>query len=502
MRLCTAAQARAMDEYTINNLGVPSIELMERASEHLARAALELMGDSGSAAVFCGHGNNGGDGIGAALCLLDAGKSVRVFLVGDRGRLSQDTSQMARRLNERGGVLEDFPEDAGDISDYVSGCGVIIDAIYGFGFHLPLKEQARRACSLINASHVPVTAADIPSGVETDTGLADSDAVRADVTVTFSQAKIGQFITPGALCCGQVLVRDIGVTAPPEEDDSPAVSTVEITQLLPRRPRDGHKGTFGKCLIIAGSRGYTGAPSLASHAAVRSGAGLVFLGVPEAIYAIEAVKNDEAMPFPLPCGNDGRLASGAVEQVLQRLEKCDACLIGPGLGIASGVTDVVRAVLENSKIPVIIDADGITALAENIDILDKAACPVVLTPHEGEFARLGGDVHANGRLEAARDFAFRHSCVLVLKGYHTIVAMPDMSVYINTTGNPGMAKGGSGDVLSGIILSLVGQRLPLGEAVIKAVYIHGKAGDICAERYGECSMTPSDIIDAIKDVTR
>ena len=502
MELCTAAQAKAMDEYTINVLDVPSIHLMERASEHLAQEALKIMGGSSSAAVFCGHGNNGGDGIGAALRLIDAGKKVSVFLVGDPLKLSHDTGVMARRLQELGVPLELLPDSDDDIINRLAGCGVIIDAIYGFGFHLPLSGAAQRACRLINLSNTPVVAADIPSGVETDTGFADEYAVRANVTVTFSRAKIGQFISPGTLFCGDVKVRDIGVSPPPDSVAAIPVETVEFSRLFPPRPRDAHKGMFGKCLIIAGSVGYTGAPSFASRAAVKSGAGLVFLGVPQAIYTIEAIKNDEAMPFPLPCDDKGIVAPEAIASVLERLEKCDACLIGPGLGISDGAEKVVSAVIESSTVPLVIDADGITAVSRNIDILEKAKCPVILTPHDGEFARLGGDLSAKDRLTAARDFSMEHKSVLVLKGYHTIVATPDGRAFVNTTGNPGMAKGGSGDVLSGIILSLLGQKLPVDEAVVKSVYIHGLAGDICSEKLGECSMTPSDIIDAIKDVTR
>lgn len=502
MELCTAAQAKAMDEYTINILGVPSIKLMERASEHLAQESLKIMGSGKSAAIFCGHGNNGGDGIGAALRLINAGKNVSVFLVGDPLKLSRDTGQMARRLQKLGVPLELLPDSDDDIISRLAGCSVIVDAIYGFGFHLPLSGAAQRACRLINLSNIPVVAADMPSGVETDTGFADEYAVRAHVTVTFSKAKIGQFIAPGTLFCGDVKVCDIGVSSPPQSEVPPSVETVEVSRLFPRRPRNAHKGMFGKCLIIAGSVGYTGAPSFASRAAVKSGAGLVFLGVPESIYTIEAIKNDEAMPFPLPCDGDGIISPAATDMVLERLAKCDACLIGPGLGISDGAEKVVSAVIESSTVPLVIDADGITAVSRNIDILEKAKCPVILTPHDGEFARLGGDLSAKDRLTAARDFSMEHKSVLVLKGYHTIVATPDGRAFVNTTGNPGMAKGGSGDVLSGIILSLLGQKLPVDEAVVKSVYIHGLAGDICSEKLGECSMTPSDIIDAIKDVTR
>ncbi|MGM9521533.1 MAG: NAD(P)H-hydrate dehydratase [Oscillospiraceae bacterium] len=503
MKLCTSAEARGMDEYTINTLGVPSITLMERASSHLAREAVHLLGENTNAAVFIGHGNNGGDGIGAAICLLDAGKSVRVFLVGNREKMTPDTMEMERRLNLLGADIEELPDTDDDLSQYLGTCSVIIDAIYGFGFHLPLKGEAIRACRLINSSDAMVVAADIPSGVETDTGFAASDAVMADVTVTFSRAKVGQFITPGALYCGEVLVRDIGVSEPEGSQKLTGTFAVEDEDVvLPVRRRDAHKGDFGKCLIIAGSTGYTGAASFASRAAVRMGAGLVFLGVPEHIYQIEAVKNDEAIVFPLPCDRRGRLSAGAADDILERLSKCSVCLIGPGLGISSDVDKIINAVIACSAVPLVIDADGITSVSGNIDILSKAKCPLILTPHDGEFARLGGDLISRDRLTAARSFASAHNVILVLKGCRTITAFPDGSAYVNTSGNPGMAKGGSGDVLAGMIASLIGQGLGLKEAVTGAVYLHGRAGDVCSAAFGEYAMTPSDMIGAIKDVTR
>ncbi len=264
---------------------------------------------------------------------------------------------------------------------------------------------------------------------------------------------------------------------------------------LPVRDERAHKGDFGRVLIIAGSVGFTGAPTLAAHAAVRSGAGLVFLGVPESIYAIEAVKNDEAMVFPLsPSVPD------AIAQVTRRLQKCDACLIGPGLGLTSWARELTYAVLESSTVPLIIDADGITAVSRHIDILDKLSCPAVLTPHEGEFARLSDALTRLSREEAAMEFAASHNVTVVLKGHRTVIAEPDGAAFVSPTGNPGMATGGSGDVLAGMITAFLGQRIP--NAVRKAVYLHGAAGDLCAERYGQYAMTPSDMTDLLKYVLR
>ncbi len=269
---------------------------------------------------------------------------------------------------------------------------------------------------------------------------------------------------------------------------------------LPRRKQNTHKGDYGKCLIIAGSIGYTGAPCLAAHAAVRSGAGLVYLCVPEEIYTIAAVKNDEAMVFPLP-SHGGMLSKKASGDVLRRLEGSSICLIGPGLGRSEDIDTIMCDVINSSRIPLVIDADGINAIAMNIDILRKAGCPIVLTPHEGEFSRLGWSLK-DGREAAARSFAEEYGCILVLKGHQTVTAFPDGDVFLNTTGNAGMAKGGSGDVLAGMLAALIGQGIPLKEAVPTAVWLHGRAGDLAAKNLGEYSMNPWDIIEALPDAIR
>ena len=272
-----------------------------------------------------------------------------------------------------------------------------------------------------------------------------------------------------------------------------------VRRLLPRRDPDGHKGTFGKVLCLCGSVGYTGAPVFASRGAVRSGAGLVFLGVPESIWPVAAVKSDEAMPFPLPEA-EGRLSLLAEETIRRRAAGCDAVLLGCGLGRGRQTDALVRRLMDLPQ-PLVLDADGINALEGHIDVLDsRRGLHTVLTPHDGEFVRLGGELSSGDRLGAARAFAVEHACCLVLKGHRTITAFPDGSAYINTNGNPGMAKGGSGDVLAGLILSLLGQGLPARQAVPMAVWLHGEAGEVCARAIGEYGMTPTDVIAALPAV--
>lgn len=272
---------------------------------------------------------------------------------------------------------------------------------------------------------------------------------------------------------------------------------------LPKRARESSKRDYGRLLILAGSRGYTGAPSFASRAAVRGGAGLVWLGVPESIYAVTAVKNDEAMPFPLPCDAQGRLTAEALPEVEARLERMSCLAIGPGLGRSAGVTEFVQGALAASRVPTLVDADALWALSRDMSSLEDAACPLVLTPHEGEFAMLGGLLDGD-RVASARRFASRWGCTLVLKGSGSVVAFPDGECYVNQTGNPGMARGGSGDVLTGLMAAMLCQ-LPFRDAVRAAVYLHGLAGDMAAGELGEYGMTPTDMIRllpaALKTVT-
>ena len=494
MILSDSKLMRRADETAINDFGIESARLMQNAAEHVAAA--RDIARRPEAYVFCSSGNNGGDGVGAAVCLLRAGFQVRVLLCGSRRKMSADTREMERRLLELGGEVEDFDPKEYGLEEKLENTGVIIDAIFGIGLNREVTGPALEAIRLINASGAPVVSADIPSGVEADTGRIMGQAVRADVTVTFSMAKIGHFAEPGCTCCGRVEVRDIGIPRSVLEKcrtDTHAMLDGEIR--LPRRNPLSHKGDHGKVLIAGGCVGYTGAPTLCARAAVRSGAGLVYLAVPERIYGVTAVKNDESMPFPLPCGEDGMFSAGGAELLLEKLRGCGVLAIGPGMGRGEGVVKMALEVLRECDKPAVVDADGLYALSRDMSVISQRGSPLVLTPHEGEFARLGGTL-GNGRVSAARRFACDYNCTLVLKGHRTVVAFPDGEAYISTRGNAGMAKGGSGDVLTGIIAAMLGQ-FELKRAVKTAVFLHGLAGDLCREEKGEYAMTASDIIETL-----
>lgn len=273
-----------------------------------------------------------------------------------------------------------------------------------------------------------------------------------------------------------------------------------VRSLLPKRPQNAHKGDFGRVLILAGSVGYTGAPSLAANAALRSGAGLIFVGVPEPVYPIVAAKLEEPMVFPLPAEN-GMLGKAAIPEILRRAAGCDAVLLGPGLGRGDAILPITEAVLKNAACPVVLDADGINALEEHIDVLGQAACQVILTPHDGEFRRLGGDPSPERRFDEAKRLAESCGVTVLLKGHRTLT-FGQGKAFLNPTGNPGLAVGGSGDVLAGVLLALLGQGIAPADAAAAAAWIHGTAADRCAALLGEYGMTPTDVIAALPETLR
>jgi len=502
MKLATAAQMKELDRQAIEERGIPSIDLMERAAEGVVKAALELLPRRAGkcrAAVFCGTGNNGGDGIAAARMLHLEGVRVRAFLVGNYDRMTPDALEETRRLSEAGLELEQFEQDDLSQSAWARGCDVLIDAVFGFGLSREIAPESDfgAAIRLMNECEAPVVAADIASGVEASTGRVLGCAVRADKTVTFTLAKIGQAAGDGKLLSGETVVWDIGIPEDLKESVVCQAHTVETEfakAALPARKTDGHKGNFGKLLIVGGAVGYTGAPYLTAAAAVRSGTGLVFLGVPQAIWAVEAAKCVSSMPFPLP-DEAGMLSYGALPAIREKLSGCDVLALGPGLGKSGETGKLVCSLLEETEQPVVLDADGINVLAGHIDVLDRRKGRItVLTPHDVEFARVGGDLSHGDRVRAAREFAMEHGCVLVLKGHRTMTAAPDGSVWVNTTGNSGLAKGGSGDVLTGIIASLLAQGTDAVRAAALGVWLHGCAGDLAAERLTEYGMTPEDVV--------
>ena len=501
MKFAESRAMREMDRYAIEELGIPGETLMLRAAKGAAFAAMELLdGSDGPVMVFCGSGNNGGDGIGVAALLKEKGYIVSCVMVGDEQKLSADSLCMKQRLLEAGGELVPL-EACGPIPE---DCGLIVDALFGTGLSREISGKYADLIAAINESGAYVLSCDIASGISADTGEILGCAVRADVTVTFHAPKTGQLLPPGTEYTGKLIVHDIGIPQEARERvecDGEYVTEELVRAWLPKEKLESHKGDYGKLLLLCGSRGFTGAAALAARGALRAGAGLVYLGAAEGIYPILAGKLDEPVVFPLPENGNGRISRTGLPEILDRLEGMSACLVGPGLGHSYDTEEVVYGVLEAAKCPIVLDADGINVLAGHIDRLDKVNVPVVLTPHEGEFRRLGGDL-SMGRIAAARAIAEKTGAVVVLKGYRTVIAGPEGEIYVNSSGNPGMAVGGSGDVLAGILTCFLGQGMEPVKAAAAAVWVHGAAGDICRKRLGRRSMLPSDMIGALSEILR
>ena len=502
MKFAGSKAMKAMDDYAIHQMGIPSDKLMLTAAEGAAREARWMIPEGGTALILCGSGNNGGDGIAVVKFLLEWGKSAVCVMAGNRDKMTEDSKKMECLLNELGASLRDYvPEE---LPALISGCDLIVDALFGTGLSREISGKYADIIKAINESGKTVLSCDIPSGISADTGEVLGCAVKADVTVTFNLPKTGQLLPPGTEHAGRLVVHDIGI--PQEAKDQVAFDGEYVTgdmvrQWMPGYTLESHKGTYGKLLLLCGSTGFTGAAALSAKAALRTGAGLVYLGVPDSVYPILASKLDEPVVFPLPANGNGRFGRASLGEVAERLKDKTACLVGPGIGKCYDTEELVYTVLEEAKCPVLLDADGINVLSGHIDRLDRVSVPLVLTPHEGEFLRLGGDL-SQGRIAGARALAEKTGAVVVLKGYRTITASPSGEIYINSNGNPGMATGGSGDVLSGIITCLLGQGMDPVKAAAAGVYIHGAAGDLCEERLGRRSMLPSDLIDALSAILK
>lgn len=492
MKVCTAEQMRKADRAAVDTGGIPSIVLMENAAIACVREIEKLKPKK--VGIFCGKGNNGGDGLAIARHLFNKGYDAEVFLV--CGSDFSGDASINYDIAEKTGVHITEITDTEFSEYYISSCDLVVDAIFGTGIRGEIVGIAHEVIDAINLYAKKVLAVDIPSGVDSDTGAVCSCAVKADITVTFAAYKIGMFLYPGADFVGKVVLADISI---PEyiielcEIETEVFEKSRAAKLFPKRYENSHKGNYGKIFILGGSKGMTGAPVLAAEAALKSGAGLVTVGIPESLNGIMEIKLTEAMTLPLPEEN-GYLTENALNVVLEQLEKSDVLLIGPGMGRNERTQKLVCEVLLRSKIPTIVDADALFALAKYADILDSCGCNLIFTPHDAEFARFVGNESAqDGRVQAAKKFAADNGITLVLKGHYTVTTSPGGKQFINMSGNSGMATGGSGDVLAGIIAALLPTIGDETDAAATAVYLHGLAGDLAAEDVGKTSLTAADI---------
>ncbi len=506
MFVVTAQEMRELDRLTIQKYGVPSLTLMERAGEGVARALLERFGPAAKRGtlVVAGKGNNGGDGLVVARHLKKKRIPCEVVLLARKEELSHDAAENLRAyLKIKGRLFEVTRESLSLLSERLKGKRLLVDAILGTG----LKEEVRGfyadAITIMNTSGLPVVAVDIPSGLDTDKGRPLGTAIKAEMTVTLGFPKLGQVVHPGLSYVGELAVAEIGIHPQAVEEVRPQTELLEeedIGWLIPSREPDTHKGTYGHLLVMAGSRGKTGAAILACRAAMRAGSGLVTLAAPRSLNGIFAGSLVEVMTEPLKDNSNEESEPLSDHEWRRLLDKKSALLFGPGIGVKDSARTALRWLLKNLEIPWVIDADGLTILAEEAERLRFAKTPPVLTPHPGEMARLTGADTATinrDRIGVARSFARDHRCHVVLKGARTLIATSDGRVFINPTGNPGMASGGMGDVLSGILAGLLTQGLEIADALKLGVFLHGFVADRAASARGEIGLIASDVVDGL-----
>ena len=504
MRILNAAQMRDADRHTIEEIGIASLVLMENAGRQVV-AAIEAAFESrldGRVAVLCGRGNNGGDGFVVARTLIQRGIDTAVFVIGSLADIRGDARTNLDILGRLGlTVVEVNDEQTWELHfSEIARCSLIVDAIFGTGLRSAVGGMLETVIADVNAAEIPIVSVDLPSGMSADTPNLVGDCIDASLTVTLAAPKLPLVLPPGEAYAGDVVIADIGI--PHEVIDSLEGPHVELLTpeqlrgLVAPRAADSHKGDFGRLTLVAGSTGKTGAAYLAAMAALRSGAGLVTVATPASCLPVIASMGPTFMTLDLP-EDGGMVRVAAVDRVLEQTHDVVAC--GPGLGRSANVAEFVRQLLDRATCPLVLDADAITVLADDPGRLTGSEeRDVIITPHPGEMARLIGasvsDVQAN-RLQVATDFATTHRVHVVLKGHRTVIATPEGRVFINPTGNPGMATGGTGDVLTGMIAAWLAQLLDAEAACRLAVFLHGAAGDLAEGREGQSAMVATDLLD-------
>lgn len=499
--LVTASEMREIDRKAAEVFGTPTLDLMENAGKGLAKVIQKNFPEAKRIAIFCGKGNNGGDGLVAARYL--SGKAnVVVFLLCGKNEISGNAKA---NLDKFKGKLFEIT-DEGDFKKTVSGAAkadIIVDAILGTGLNSGVSGKLKTVIEGINALNKKVISADIPSGIDPNTGQIMGAAVKAELTITFGMPKVGLYLFPGCDYAGKIEVIDIGFPEALISEESIKTGIIEkadIVPLFPERPKDTHKGIFGHLLVVAGSRGKTGAAAMASNSALRSGAGLVTLAVPKNLQPIYEMKLTEVMTEPLSEAEKWSLGENALEEIVSLSEDKNAISLGSGITPTPVALKVMAGVIKELYQPVVIDAGGIDAIIANPDILKNAKGPRIITPHPGEMGRLLGISSMNvqaDRVGIARKFAEENNAYVVLKGAHTVIAIPEGQVFISITGNPGMATAGTGDALTGMIGGLLAQGFKPEHAAIASVYLHGLAGDMVRDEKGEYGIMATDLIEKI-----
>jgi ADP-dependent NAD(P)H-hydrate dehydratase / NAD(P)H-hydrate epimerase len=512
MKIVTAAEMRAIDRATSERFGVPSLTLMENAGTAVAEHALSHYQNAQKIVAVCGKGNNGGDGFVAARHLHVRGKLVEVILLADPAELKGDAAEMYRKLPIAAVVVRSSEDLKSDRTRSLFSADLYIDAILGTGFTPPVQGLYADAIAVLNATQAPIIAVDIPSGADAD-AMSPHDpqqgiVARADSIVTFTAPRPAHVF--GSLTKGPTWVAPIG--SPDEAIVSSlnlnVITAHDFALLLAKRPADSNKGLYGHVLVIGGSFGKAGAAAMAGMAVLRAGAGLSTIATPKSVLPTVAGFHPEVMTESLPETDEGTIAESALERVEELAKGISVLAIGPGISRVDETSAFVRALVQHSQLPIVLDADGLNAFEGRTQELNGKGRTLVITPHPGEMARLAGcsipDVQKD-RLGVARRFAREHDLTVVLKGNRTLVVQPDGEAWVNTTGNPGMSTGGTGDILTGMTAGLIAQAKPaktkqlkapdaILQAVCAAVHLHGLSGDVMLEEVGEHAMVATDLL--------
>ncbi len=505
MYAVTSSQMKEL-ENRCNQWGLDYRTLMENAGRAAAFCINETIPISGKRCViFCGKGNNGGDGFVAARHLVEMGGLVTIILVEGipTGRLAREMFDLA---SEMGIEILDLEVNLNRVDDVLADVDIIVDAIYGTGFRGQLSQTAADACSLINNAIAAVFSLDLPSGVEADDANGDIGCVRADFTVAFDSLKPAHILPLTAKQCGHICLVDIGIPDELKSEIQYRYALVDdslVLEHLKKRRASSHKGDYGRLINIAGSQAYPGAAALSSLGALRCGVGYLQLAAIPQVGNLVAGKVNEPTHIVLRANGEGRIAVSSMELLEPYLSRATAITIGCGLGLDEDTTQLVYQVLRSATCPVVVDADGINALAENINLLNDISVPVILTPHLGELSRLTGvpvEELENNLYEYAGRFAKKYHVILVCKGHKTFVAPGDFGAFLNTTGNAGLAKAGSGDLLTGMIGGLLAQGIDPVMAAVCGVYLHGKAADGCAQKKSQYAMLPTDVAEELTEI--
>ena len=497
MKIASVAEMRALDRYAVERLSIPEEILMENAGMAVcAVLARELDVKGIKCAVLCGPGNNGGDGLVVARGLHSRGALVKVFLAGEAGKFKGAAAGNLKIVRQLPVEVRQI-ESAASIRNELLHSRVLVDALLGTGLDREVGGLYRDLIQLMNESHKTIVSLDIPSGINGDTGAVMGVAIRADHTVAFGLPKIGNLLYPGFGQGGQLAVSHISFP-PSLYDDVNLKIQINGPLTLPFRPAEAHKGSMGKALFIAGAANYYGAPYFSSLSFLKAGGGYAYLATPCSVAPFVAQKCSEIIMLPQEETGTGSIALANRQRLLEQVEKAELVVIGPGLSLAEETGQLVRELVAAIRKPLLIDGDGLTALGGDLRLLRERPGATILTPHLGELAKLTGKTLlqiGTDKIAALQEAARESGALLVMKGPHSLIGVPDGRVFINLSGNPGMATAGAGDVLTGTIAAMFGLGLTLEEAVRKGVFIHGLAGDLAAAAKGEDGITASDILE-------